>query len=47
MVAPDGSHTALGWALAERVLAMESPLPESSVRALARLRREAGWGRDE
>lgn len=30
---------------AEQILAYEDPLPESSVRALARLRREAGWPR--
>ncbi len=39
------------WALRmtpdpERILAHEDPLPASSVAALARLRREAGWGDD-
>jgi hypothetical protein len=28
---------------AERILAHEDPLPETTVRALVRLRREAGW----
>jgi hypothetical protein len=37
------------WALraggiAARVLDHVDPLPESSIRALARLRRDAGWG---
>jgi hypothetical protein len=31
----------------ERVLAYEDPLPESTLEALARLRREAGWGRGD
>jgi hypothetical protein len=38
------------WAIraggdAERVLGLQDPLPESSVAALERLRRESGWGR--
>jgi hypothetical protein len=38
------------WAIrasgrAEQILAHEDPLPESTMRALARLRREAGWPR--
>jgi hypothetical protein len=37
------------WAIraggaAQRVLAAVDPLPDSTVRALARLRRLAGWG---
>lgn len=32
--------------MASRVLSHVDPLPESSVRALARLRRDAGWGRE-
>ncbi len=31
----------------ERVLGYVDPLPESSIRALARLRAEAGWGDDD
>ena len=30
----------------ERVLSYQDPLPESTVQALARLRREHGWGSD-
>jgi hypothetical protein len=30
----------------ERILGHTDPLPHSSVAALARLRREAGWGRE-
>jgi hypothetical protein len=38
------------WAIrasgrAEQILAQEDPLPETTVRALERLRREAGWPR--
>lgn len=32
--------------MASRIASHVDPLPESSVRALERLRRDAGWGRD-
>jgi hypothetical protein len=33
--------------IAERILDRTDPLPDSSIRALERLRRESGWGREQ
>ena len=40
----DAIWAARASGMLQRILDQEEPLPESSMRALARLRRDSGWG---
>ncbi len=46
MCARDAMWAIRASGMAQRILDQVDPLPESTVRALQRLRHEAGWGRE-